>query len=413
MKLNLQTRIALGFGAVTAITLACGITASWNICHAWSAARELSAAAPEARARIDGGMTAGLWLIAGGMLATGAVSVLLGERLGRRLKEAVAALAARTHAIADGDLTGDGFDVRNDDELVELVHATNAMTERLRVVVAEVTSGARQIDLGAGHISSASQSLAEGAGRQAASIQQISASLQEMSNATKRSAEHAKQANDLADTSRRSAVAGQDQVREMLDAMSQIRQSSDEIGKVIKLIDEIAFQTNLLALNAAVEAARAGEAGKGFAVVAEEVRHLAQRSAEAARGTATIIEQSSARAGRGSSLADRVAASLDQITASAGQVNGLLAEIAHSADEQARGIEQISFGVEELNAVTQSSAANSEELSATAQETAAQVASLSHIVEHFRVDSAPPRVATRSFSSSQMHSPRRPGQQHG
>ncbi len=340
------------------------------------------------------------WTIVGSTAVACLFSVAFGLGLGRRFASQAKSLVTNASAIAEGDLTRPALVPSTADEFADLCVAQNAMADRLRQMVSEVASGSKQIDLGAGHISSASQSLAEGAGRQAASIEQISASLQEMSDSTRRSASSAEQANGLAAQSRDTATSGQDQVREMVEAMGQIRQSSGEIGKIIKLIDEIAFQTNLLALNAAVEAARAGEAGRGFAVVADEVRNLAQRSAEAARNTSAIIEESMQRSERGSTLADRVAKSFDQITSGTSQVSSLLTTIAHASTEQAKGIEQINAGVSELNSVTQSSAANSEELAATAEETAAQVASLNQLVSNFRLSPASKSAASTPKPSS-------------
>jgi methyl-accepting chemotaxis protein len=324
------------------------------------------------------------------LAVTAGVAVVLAAifalRLGRTIERGVNLVAQRARRIADGDLTGEKLVFSSHDQLSDLVETMNGMTDRLKKMVVEIHAGSKQIDLGAEHISSASQNLAQGSSTQAANIQQISDSLRSMSSATQQSAANVEQANSLASESRSAAVSGQGQVQEMVQAMGQIRQSSAEIAKIIKLIDEIAFQTNLLALNAAVEAARAGEAGKGFAVVAEEVRNLAQRSAEAARSTSTIIEESSQRAERGSTLADRVAKSFEQITSGVDQVNQLLGQIAEASRGQASEIAAVNSSMGELSNVTSSAAANSEELAATAEETASQVACLHDLVQQFRLN---------------------------
>jgi methyl-accepting chemotaxis protein len=203
---------------------------------------------------------------------------------------------------------------------------------------------------------------------------------------TSRNAANAQQAAALSGESQSSADKGQQETELMSDAMDQIKKSSAEISKIIKVIDEIAFQTNLLALNAAVEAARAGEAGKGFAVVADEVRNLAQRSAEAARNTSSMIEASTARADNGVEIARRVRTSLEEIVASTNKVNTLLTEIASASIEQAEGIGQITKGVSELDTVTQQNAGNSEELASSAEQTSVQVTTLRELVARFQVN---------------------------
>lgn len=298
----------------------------------------------------------------------------------------VAAMIDRVRDIAEGegDLT-QRLDASKRDELGTMAGWFNKFLEKLETIIRDVGSGAEQIDGGSSQVSSASQSVASGASEQAASLEEISASLEEMSAMTDRNASNAREAVDVSDRSQSDAGECQQQMSAMSDAMGAIKQSSDSIAKILKVIDEIAFQTNLLALNAAVEAARAGEAGKGFAVVAEEVRNLAQRSAEAARETATMVEESTTRADTAFDLCERVGESLDRIVKGTNDVNSLLGEIAAASGEQAEGVGQINSGVTELDRVTQQNAGNSEELAAASEQTAAQVASLRELIGAFKV----------------------------
>ncbi len=289
--------------------------------------------------------------------------------------------------VAAGDLTSKPMDEKSHDEVGRMTKAVNAMSVALAELVGEVQTGSAQIDSGAAQISSASQSLSTGASNQAASLQQISASMEEMAAMTDRSAGQAQEATDKSSKSRTAADKGQTEMKEMTQAMNDIKSSSREIAKIIKVIDEIAFQTNLLALNAAVEAARAGDAGAGFAVVAQEVRSLAQRSAEAARTTATMIEDATTRADRGQQIAARVDGSLGEITSATAEVNAILANILTASTEQAKGIGEVNGAIGELDRVTQQNAGNSEELAAGAEETAAQATSLKGLVARFKIAS--------------------------
>lgn len=232
----------------------------------------------------------------------------------------------------------------------------------------------------AGQVSAASQQLAEGSSQQAAAIEETSASLEEMSSVTKRNADSAQKANQLTKRAREAADLGAGQMQSMNSAMEAIKSSSDDIAKIIRTIDEIAFQTNILALNAAVEAARAGEAGMGFAVVAEEVRNLALRSAQAAKETASKIEGAIARSGQGVEITGKVAAVLDDILVQIRQVDDLVAEVATASREQTQGIAQINSAVGHVDTVTQSNAASAEEAASAAQELNAQATAMKQSV---------------------------------
>jgi methyl-accepting chemotaxis protein len=231
---------------------------------------------------------------------------------------------------------------------------------------------ASQVNGASGQLSAASQTLAEGSSEQASSLEETSSSLEEMSSMTKSNSENTDKANQLAKEARQAADRGVGDMQTMAAAMDDIKRSSDDIAKIIKTIDEIAFQTNILALNAAVEAARAGEAGLGFAVVADEVRNLAQRCAQAARETSAKIEGAISKSGQGVEITGKIATVLNEIVTKARQVDELVTEVAGASREQTDGIAQINMAVGEMDKVTQSNAATAEESAAAAEELNAQ-----------------------------------------
>jgi methyl-accepting chemotaxis protein len=235
-----------------------------------------------------------------------------------------------------------------------------------------LTAGSLQVAAAAGQVSASSQAMAEGASEQAASLEEISSSIEELASMTKRNAENAVSGKTAAAQARAAAEAGAAEMERMQAAMNAIQQSSTDIGKIIKTIDEIAFQTNILALNAAVEAARAGEAGAGFAVVADEVRSLAQRSALAARETADKIADAIARSGQGVELSARVSVGLQEILSKSREVDRLVTEVATASNEQSEGISQINMAISQMDKVTQSNAAGAEETASAAEELNAQ-----------------------------------------
>jgi methyl-accepting chemotaxis protein len=258
---------------------------------------------------------------------------------------------------------------------------TRSIARLLRRVTERLAQGTEQVTVVSGQLTHTSQVLADGSSQQAASIEETGASLQELSSMTKSNAANSRNANELVRQTRVAAEKGVEHMQAMTAAMDAIKSSSDDIAKIIKTIDEIAFQTNILALNAAVEAARAGEAGLGFAVVAEEVRNLAQRSAQAAKETAAQIQGAIGKTAQGVELSGKVAQALQDIVSKARQVDELAAEVANASHEQTQGITQINTAVSQMDKVTQSNAASAEESAAAAQELNLQAAAMKEAVE--------------------------------
>ena len=235
----------------------------------------------------------------------------------------------------DRDYMGDFAPIK--DALNKILNSFNSTYYDLGVTAEQVSTGANEI-------SSAAQSLSSGTTEQAGSLEQLSATINEVSNHVQKNADNASHAKSITENAEQALEYGKLSVNDLLQAIEEIRTSSDEITKIIKTIDEIAFQTNILSLNAAVEAARAGSAGKGFAVVADEVRNLANKSAEAAKNTTELIEGSVNAVENGTKIAGKTADLINRIVDTSTNINNLVSQIADASSEQATSIEQINEG---------------------------------------------------------------------
>lgn len=267
----------------------------------------------------------------------------------------------------------------------EIKGSINKIITALNDIVSKLKSASEQVASGSRQVSDSSIALSQGATEQASSIEQLTASLEEISSQTQLNAESADHVNQLVDSVKSNAVHGNLQMKEMLKSMEEINHSSSNISKIIKVIDDIAFQTNILALNAAVEAARAGQHGKGFAVVAEEVRNLAARSANAAKETTDLIEGSIKKVEDGTNIANQTADALNKIVDGVTEVAALVGNIATASNEQATGIAQINQGIMQVSEVVQTVSATSEESASASEELASQAEFLKEHVSTFKL----------------------------
>jgi len=288
--------------------------------------------------------------------------------------------------LAGGDMSEEIVSEYRGDFLI-LKESINKMTLDLNKVFHDINASAEQVASGTRQVSDGSQAISQGATEQASALEELSASVTQIAVQTRQNAANAKEANELSSKAKDGAIDGNDKMSAMLKSMEEINDSSANISKIIKVIDDIAFQTNILALNAAVEAARAGAHGKGFAVVAEEVRNLAARSADAAKETTALIEGSIKKVEAGTKIANETAEALAHIVAGTEKTVELVAQIAIASNEQATGIAQVNNGVEQLSQVVQTNSAIAEESAAASEELSSQAELLKNMVEQFRLKS--------------------------
>ncbi|WP_279478916.1 methyl-accepting chemotaxis protein [Aureimonas sp. SK2] len=301
--------------------------------------------------------------------------------------KAVGQIGAALGALAEGRLDQE-LTVPLTPELDQLRIDYNRARSTLRDTIQEVQNTSARIAEGMSEISVAAGDLAQRTEQQAAALEETSAAISQVTQGVRETTSEASQAQKTASVALRNAQKGEEIVASAIKTMGAIKQSSDMVGKIIGVIDEIAFQTNLLALNAGVEAARAGEAGRGFAVVAQEVRGLAQRSAEAAKEIKDLIEASGTHVEAGVDLVTSSGRSIAEIVEQVGEMSRVVSAIAQKAQEQSVSLSEVSAAAGQVDKVTQQNAAMVEETTAATQTLLAETAKLSERVGYFRTDGA-------------------------
>lgn len=334
-------------------------------------------------------------------LASGDVSTLLPEmKLSSvelyNLKDSINTTISKTKEIiqdidnvlgemSDGNFTVDtSVEEKYVGDYENILKAEREIRRKLSKTLLKITQVSEQVSAGSDQVSAGAQSLAQGATEQASSVEELAATISEVARQVKRSAEDSERANTLTKEAAEIMYGSVEGMTQAQAAMNEIHNTSQDIGKVIKVIEDIAFQTNILALNAAVEAARAGTAGKGFAVVADEVRNLSQKSSEAAKNTTALIENSIAAVEKGGLLVNAASDDFEAVAKKAAEISEIVGTITDQAQQQAAAVDQISVGVEQVSSVVQMNSATSEESAAASEELSGQAAVLKQLVEQFR-----------------------------
>ena len=298
------------------------------------------------------------------------------------------------HIISDlteklGEMAKGNFNMSRDNEeyytgaYIPILEALSKITTDLSRTMSEIQGSAMKVNSSAGQVSFAAQGLSEGATEQASSIGQLSSTMSDISERIKETAHTAQEASRLSTDTGNAVVMSNTKMEEMSRAMVEITEKSNEISKIIKTIDDIAFQTNILSLNAAIEAARAGAAGKGFAVVADEVGNLAQKSAKAAQNTASLIEETIDAVEKGARISRETAESLDTVSQHTEKINNYIQDISAASEEEARGIAQLTQGIDQISSVVQNNSATAQESAAASEEMSGQANILNDLVERF------------------------------
>lgn len=301
-----------------------------------------------------------------------------------KLREIIDHINHEVALLAEGDFS---FRITEEfpGETQEIQQSISMLLNRLNTAFGDILSYASQIDMGSNQVSDGAQALAQGATEQAGTVEELSGRLEHVSEKVSDNAAYAKNASALSNESGALTQETLEDMKQMAAAMHEISGTSENIGKVIKVIEDIAFQTNILALNAAVEAARAGTAGKGFAVVADEVRNLAAKSAEAAKNTTALIESALSTVQHGVDVAETTNTSFKLLAEKVSATVEIINHISAASVEQAEDIQQITTAVDQISSVVQNNSATSEQSAAASEELSSQAALMNELVSQFRL----------------------------
>lgn len=292
----------------------------------------------------------------------------------------------RLDSLADGDLSVE-MDMDYLGEFASIKESGTKIINSLNDTLGQLHQASDQVANGSEQVSSGAQALSQGATEQASSVQELAATLGELSGQVNANAENSRDVNQLIADTAKEIHNSNEKMESMVHAMANINECSNQIEKIIKTIEDIAFQTNILALNAAVEAARAGEAGKGFAVVADEVRNLASKSQEAAKNTTVLINNSLTAVSEGSQIATDTQNSLLKVVKSAEKIGDNMEKITESTNMQAEGLSQVTQGIDQISSVIQTNSATAEQSAAASEELFSQSSLLKSLVGRFRLKS--------------------------